>query len=253
MEPTTMAAAASIGGNIIGGLFGKSGQASANRTNIKLARENRNFQERMSNTAYQRSARDLEAAGLNRILALGSPASSPAGTTATVQNEKAIMAQLAASTAKDVAEIRKTNAQTSLTATQDKILQPTVKIMEGIAGNIDDGVKAIESFVANFGATAGKISHFVTGGDLEKMVQSAFKQSKEAAAQWFGTTNAGQAIKMINTLSEKALPAYNELRQTGMQGLDKAGQALQTTADKTKHAFKDPKGFIERYDKRKNK
>ena len=49
----------SIAGNLIGGLFGSSGQDSANKTNIMLARENRRWQERMSNTAYQRAADDL--------------------------------------------------------------------------------------------------------------------------------------------------------------------------------------------------
>lgn len=44
-----------------------------------MAREQMDFQREMSNTAYQRAASDLEAAGLNRILALGSPASTPGG------------------------------------------------------------------------------------------------------------------------------------------------------------------------------
>lgn len=79
-------------GNIVGGLFGRSGQQSANEANLAIARENRAWQERMSNTAYQRSALDLEKAGLNRILALGQPASTPAGNIATMQNKNAKLA-----------------------------------------------------------------------------------------------------------------------------------------------------------------
>lgn len=144
-------------GPVIGGVAGDVlGSAVSGYYNAREAAKNREFQAYMSNTAYQRAAVDLEKAGLNRVLALGSPASTPSGASASISAPPLGKTGIAAASAKQA--IDQSKAQEKLFESQKSLADEQARLT-GVQADTEAVKKAVYQALEPY------------VGDLVKMLQ----------------------------------------------------------------------------------
>lgn len=195
--------------SLAGGALGFLGQSEANEEATDRSREQMAFQERMSNTAYQRAVADMKAAGLNPMLAYSQGgASTPGGSTTPIGNKglaAASAAQAAAQAAQttqliaaekdkktaEAANIRRSTELMSATETRelssaghldaqrDSIRQEMTAFDDRLSGTIiTNKLKLYEAW-----ANEGKLKE--VGYDIQKLpeVKAAFAEAQKIAAQ----------------------------------------------------------------------
>lgn len=207
-----VAALIGAGADLLGGMIGSKGQSSANRSNERIAKENRAFQERMSSTAYQRSAKDLEAAGLNRILALGNSASTPGGATAVMQNTKAPLAKGISQSAHTALAVRKVAAEVENIGANTELSRANT---EGTQARTD--LTRTQQLIATHGETIAAI-----GADLVR-----------TARHLTGNMTPEELSNKIHELIQKAIPMVTD----ALEKLGNTGRSMPNALERTTEAL----------------
>lgn len=219
LKTATGAGLISAGGDLVGTIASLG--ANANEAN-----KNRSFQRDLSNTAYQRAASDLKAAGLNRILALGSPASTPSGSAASISAPSLGSSFQAGSSAKAQRNVQAATetflgAQTKTQETQQQLnLTQAGAITKKLQSEIDlNNANAASALTASKrGSGIAEISSAVA--DLVKDIRNPAK---------------GKEGGVVPTLIDKLPPLL--LGTEGANSAKKVGKSIGSSAYWATHPF----------------
>ena len=134
----------SIGGALGGALDGSREQRNAEDFAVNSAQASRDFQERMSNTAYQRAMADMKAAGLNPMLAY-----SQGGASVPVGAMAAYPGPVGAAYQQAQASLSSAGAATMQAETAAKLGNETVHKIKAEVSNVNSDTDRLRAIVLN--------------------------------------------------------------------------------------------------------
>jgi hypothetical protein len=173
------------------------GQKETNAANAEIAAQQMQFQERMSNTSYQRQVEDLKKAGINPMYGYmrASGASTPPGASYVAQNPAAAGSQAYAS----AAGARAASAQAAKTEVETEITEE-VGLAQARAN--------LEKTVADFGLTTQQTAKVMTDTELSA-AQIATERERPAQVRALidnlVATTQTELFKQLNLEQQTAL------------------------------------------------